>query len=215
MCNMHIRRSILTASPILALSLVGIAQGNLITNGDFSNGLTGWSVLSADTDSSQPDPSVFVGSSGDTAGALTIQNAEDASGSGVEQTFSIGDADAYTFEFDYGYSFVNSESSVELFWQDANGDSVSGYYSFRFESAPETDEQWPLNKSITMERGPNVSNGGDIPENAASATISLKQHYTGYQTFYDNVSFEAVPEPASLSLALLGGVTLLGRRRRN
>ena len=193
-----------------------VCSQNMIVNGDFSNGLDSWTAYRANPAEPGATPAVWISP---TTEHMIIRAAYDADGSGAEQIFDIGQADDFVLKFKYGYGNIGSYSSVTINWHDASGNPLTGvsYFQWTFDWRTEPDPNpndvvynngsWSdghnlIGRVVHFTRGNTTGNSNLVPENAAKARIRLRQHYQGYQTYFDDIQWYPIEQvPAEIDFS--------------
>ena len=137
---------------------------------------------------------------GEPIGALYIGNGSLGFRFGNGNTFSmsLGDSFSYDSFHDYAVSFVGSSLHIWLDGQDITGNLIAlGSYTWA-DAVSSYSEEWTL-KRIAYAN--NVNYIPSLPEGSVLDEVSV-------------YSLQAVPEPATASLSLLGLAALMARRRR-
>ena len=209
-------RLIICVSIVAYIFVCPVKAQNLVSNGDFSEGiakLDNWEAV-GDITIGDPDAtgnkafvldSYYSGAETDVLTIQTSGSANDGAGRGVGQNFYIGADSDYTLSFKFGYSNIGSYSSITLNYRDINGDPIpdGGYFQWTFNWQTEPDpnpndtiynNQSPglMQRRFVFARGEaSEVNSRIIPENARYVYITLKQHFDGYRTFFDDIYFAA------------------------
>jgi hypothetical protein len=170
------------------------SQGNLVFNGNFEAGSTGWTLergARVTGTPSRPGLAVFLAST----------NASPANEPTASQTVnSLMAASTYLVSGDYlaqkdrgGASPTNASFGV----------AINGTYLFQIASSPVGSWQ-----SFSFTYTPNSS--------SALLSLSSQINGTGIEYYIDNIVIQVVPEPSSLALCLIGGIIATNRffRRR-
>ena len=226
------KKTILVAC-VLVLSVS--VFGNMIQNGSFDDGVDGgvhglaqWTPVGGMTFvnyANQANMTVSVREQmsfyGSHENVAVLRGGSSSNGDGLSQVFAINDSDSFKFSFDFGFTNKGSYSTVTLNYLDESQNQITGsYFQYKFDwtdAGPETNviHNNSSNGLVSMEydliRG--IAQPGNslfIPEETAYVEISLRNHYSGYLTYFDNLSF--VPEPTTLGLFAIG--SLLIRRKR-
>jgi hypothetical protein len=205
---------------LLALILAGFmaftqnALANLIVNGGFEEGFTGWTNDGAE---------IAVGSSS----GITYFNpyegnySVDLEGSGanvnnlsgtISQSLVTTSGQAYALQFAMGGNYYEwtghpsptfEDKQLEIFW---NGSSV-GVYSYNLHSGDTiTHFTWDLHTLLIP--GSAVMGGDSI------LIRSIHPVYGGYGAFVDAITLTAVPEPSTMLLLGSGLAGLVAFRKR-
>ena len=146
-------------------------------------------------------------------------NGDHANGNIIEanvfQERTIGAADLgkiYRFEFDYKASSTagpagatNTMAFIKVL-NPAAGWALVAFPTVNTTGASTTE--WTLNSTIDL-----AIDAGWTNHVLQFGFLSQATNYEGSGVFYDNVSFGAVPEPATLAVLGLGAAALLRRRR--
>jgi hypothetical protein len=106
---------------------------------------------------------------------------------------------------------IPARAEFLIIWEDADGDSIGG---------PELSGAFTVHNSLAVD---DWTEYGDLttrltataPTGAVFAKVLLrnKQGFAGTSVSFDSISL--IPEPASASLLLVGGLAMVGRRRRS
>lgn len=204
---------LLAACAVLALSVASVgsahAQGaNLITNGDFSNGLSGWTGTgTASSYTAYSNPVTGYGASNGPYGYPYFGVLADSqSGSTLTTTFTTVSGTNYSLSFDSG-TFNDPASDPEILYYTI---SVAG------EIAAKSGHMVGYNDTdfsdIFVTLAPPTGFQGD----GQAATITF---YTsaiegsptpGYGVLLTDVIVQDVPEPSSFALVLTGLVGIAG-----
>ncbi|MGC9261702.1 MAG: PEP-CTERM sorting domain-containing protein, partial [Phycisphaerae bacterium] len=206
------RGSSLGVAAIAALAMlsVGNAQANLITNGDFSSGLTDWTTSVVGSGSVGTNANGPTTLSPDNKGNtitnymdLATQLATDTAT--AEQTFAVTGNTAYLLSLDLAGGAGESVQGAVTVLDNAGG-------GMPFAEYPSTTSGFN-NTQFTLSTYSFTTDVG-----ATSATLQLSNlanKYTVPASFdVANVSVTAVPEPATLGLVMAGGLGLLLLKRR-
>jgi len=224
-----IRTLIAAAALCVAGTAPAFAQSTTFTNGDFSNGLTGWSTLGdvTTTQGANPtavlttayvDPEDFLGSefpnfsgtaaasidevelfAGLTSGALGLYAVE---GSVLQQSFDVLAGDSISLDFSFGLATVETD--------------LMAFNDFAFVAVNGVMEKVVslADASRTGSFSYQFATGG--PALLSFGVIDIGD-VNGVSVFVvDNVQVTAVPEPESYAM-LLAGLALMGgiARRRS
>ena len=192
---------------VVLLVSAAVASANLLTNPDFETGnFTGWS-----------QGGWYNGMSGDAhSGLYGACFAISSNNIGenyfvAEQLVPVTGGESYDLS---GWVRIagtptTSESFLELRWLNASGGSEG-----QFRTTPVAVQQDYALSTLLAQAA---------PANAVTARVALVVHTTATPTdaawhTFDDISFEAVPEPGTLAMCLMGigfGAIVMHRRRRN
>jgi len=201
----HFRGMIGGAVMAIAMSTTGSFAANLVTNGDFSSGLSGWSTTATVNAATDADYIAHAGASGSSGFAnYAAFGGGNQPGGSIWETLSTTVGHVYNLTFYYGgYGSTNTQT---LDW------SIGSLSSFV--SVP---AKW-LSTDLT-----GIFNKFSLTFTATSANTVLKfadvsAHSANADMLLGKVSVTAVPGPAAgagLPAALLGviGFALLRRRK--
>ena len=186
---------------MLIMAVAGMAQAELVSNGDFNTGDTsGWWTYIPDTDLDPGNQGLSVQDvvNYDGTDNLEFWAGTDESWMEVGQDFAVDAETTYTLSLVYNkVSWAGMGVNIKFLdsgwgwlseqWLDVSGSGVEG------------DGAWY-----------NFTQGITTPVNTAHMEVKLVAG--GWGTVYvDNVS--VVPEPTTMALLALGGVGLLRRRK--
>ncbi|MFT7286539.1 MAG: hypothetical protein ACI87W_000645 [Halieaceae bacterium] len=195
---MTLRFRRLVLAQILLLSTVGAAEASLIINGDFATDLSGWGNLG-------------VPGTQWTAGEAWLGVPGANGTSTLNQSFNLASgADAVSLVFDYNFVGPGASSPPDVF-------SVLFSYTDIFANS-QIVTAFMLDDSSAPVSG-TYSNSTALNNIDTTAPVTLSfvlfesNQGAGTRVELDNVSAEAVPEPATLALFGLG-VAGLGWSRR-
>jgi len=174
---------VLTALMALCLPQLGLAQGNLVDNGNFESGSIDWALINGAAISGGGNPGY--------AAFLVSSDSTPANQPTASQTIGgLVAGDTYTISGDYeagkdrgGASYTNPSFGV----------AINGTFLYEVTTTPLGSWQ-SFNFSYT----------------AASSSILLafssQINGTGLEYAIDNIAMDAVPEPNSLCLMGVGGM---------
>ena len=208
----------LTCALLLALpSLTGMAATNLITNGDFSAGNTGFtsgytfSTFGNGTYTITTDPHIPYPSSisfhDHTTGTGNLLGSDGALTAnvilwGTTAPVTVTPNTLYTFtgwQASWGNDGTNHDPDPANLEVRVNGVGIGSSFS------PSQDGVWKQ-FSFNWFSGSNST--------AALTIVNLNTAAFGNDPCLDDLSFSVAPEPSSLLLVAAGTVSILGRRRR-
>lgn len=221
----HISRShslMSTACLVAATGFVaGHADANLLTNPGFEDaGLTagdafgapGWTAFGSGTYTVHTS---MLGEVGAHSGDHAFKQFGATSGIFQQVAVSAGDevnAGAFLLNYSGDPLGGGQVAAVNIEWIQANGSShsaITPFISNGETTAISPQDAWTL-QTVT----------GIAPDDASFARLTLitgnfLEGGAGGAPFYDDAFLEVVPEPSSLALIALGGISMLQRRRRN
>ena len=172
------------ASIMLLLTQTVVAQGNLVFNGGFEAGSTGWTLVRGahvTGAASRPGLAVFLAST----------NASPANEPTASQTInSLIAATRYLVSGEY---LVQKDRGGASPTNASFGVALNGAYLYQIAASPVGNWQ---------------SFSFFYTANSSSALLSLSSQIngTGVEYYIDNILIQAVPEPSSLALCLTGGL---------
>ena len=205
---MNCRLSAMASATIAALAIVTASNANLIVNGDFEAGLTGFTTdyLSNDVindlgsyiDTTNPSfehPAAADYTDHTTgSGRMLMFNGDAGQGVAWRQTVAVSPGQTYDFSMWVSSWFFQNLADTQLRINDVNVGSP-------FEASA------PLG---TWEQFTAQWNSGSATS-AKIELINLSTAVTGNDFAFDDISF--VPEPSSLALLGLGALVVVRRRR--
>ena len=171
---------------------IGYARGGII-NGDFSQGLTGWTVVGATPYGNGEYDEVWANEN-----FLKIDGWTDIHGQGaspyVEQIFSANAGDTLSFDYSLTSAYSSSSASLEVFYWPYG--KLNGIFSNFPGLTPGAKFSAVLPASESGQYGVRIGIRGQRPYSASLAV--------------DNVAVTVVPEPSTLVLGLLTAIALGG-----
>ncbi len=175
----------------LCFPQVATAQGNLVVNGGFEAGSQGWTFNKWVGVSAGGDPGIFALLYNDDLSDPTVPTASQIVG-------GLTAGDSYIISGDY-LPWKNQATGSPL--EPSFGVAVNGV--FLFETVAPASYNW---QSFSF----------SYTAISSSALLSLSSQINGMEISYgiDNIAMQAVPEPSSSLLIMLGsGVVIYVRRR--
>ena len=171
---------------VLALSclpLVAIAQGNLVVNGTFESGSTGWTLINGAIVAGAGDPGI--------AGFLVSSNSSPANEPTASQ--AIGGLFAGTSYLISGNYEAGKDRGGASPTNASFGVAIDG--TFLFEAVSQGNGDWQ-----------SFSFYYTAASSSVLLSLSSQINGTGVEYAIDNISMQAVPEPNSLYLIGIGGI---------
>ena len=191
---------------VAALLVAGAANANVLVNGNFESGSTGWNA-SGNAGVTHGGFGGFYFGAGSAAqngsGALVFNSGDSAPNGSFSQTFATTAGSTYLLNFDFGTTVGGSQNLLASILG-ANGTSVLGNLTVSDDQS--TNLLTNFGFSFTADGAVATLRFSDI---ATNQTVSL-------DALVDNVTIAAatVPEPASIALLGLGAFALLRSRRK-
>jgi len=207
---------------LCAVALVGFlaagASANLLVNGDFSAGLSGWTYWNA------PWGTVTV----DTAGCPNPGNPEPSAShstghgsGGIYQVVAVAPGTVVTVDADWTGDLKDAGWAEVMLFSPSAGEDIAG----RIDAGNAADiaykkDSWGMNPPTAWDWEPASlsphpsGNGGTITVGADGlVVVATKLGTVGAANWacFDNITL--VPEPATMALLGLSGLALLRRRR--
>lgn len=209
------KKAVLRITLLFALLILSTtAEANLITNGDFENGDSGWTT--------EGDVRIVTAGPLTTAAGMNGHYAllglgTTADTSSLTQSFPLPDSKAILVSFDWFFAFWDNAQTVD--------DDLLSLLAFVNTTATTITMQ-ELSSGTHLLGGlhGHFSNTYDIASftgDNATVSFNLVEHSdlplltgTGSVAGFDNVVIKPVPEPATLQLVTAGwGIFLAGRKR--
>lgn len=193
-----------------AIICTAAANAAIIPNADFEDGLTNWSVHGTfNMDSGSEEAYVTTSGGVDGSSYLRLENPDSGSTNNrvLSDIFAITPpeqaAEGYDLSVWFRSGSLSGDGSVVIRWFDDTGSQTG--WSIPFSGLTGSNAWTELTKHY---------DASDVPVGTTQADIALRLEYAGWYIGYDDVSFAAVPEPATMGVLLSGMALGVLRRRR-